>query len=99
MVGGIRSKNMSHAEAHAQLIAHVGDTRGLMSRGAAAHALGGLHLQTISKLARAGKLERVFIGRRSMITVASVEALIESGRAQPTPGLYRRAMAPAEAHR
>jgi hypothetical protein len=46
-----------------------------MSRAEAAISLGGLHLSTIGKLARAGKLERVFVGRRSMVTVASVQAL------------------------
>jgi hypothetical protein len=70
-----------------------------MSRQDAARALGGLHLATINKFARSGKLERVFVGRRSMVTIASVEALIESGRARPTPGLYRRAMAPIESAR
>jgi hypothetical protein len=44
-----------------------------MSREDAARALGGLHLSTI------GKLERVFIGRRSMVTIASVRALITAG--------------------
>jgi hypothetical protein len=46
MSGGTQSKNMSHAEAHAQLIAHVGDTRGLMSRAAAARDFCVLHLNT-----------------------------------------------------
>jgi hypothetical protein len=46
-----------------------------MSRQEAALALGGLHTATVSKLCRAGRLRRVFIGRRSMVTVASVQAL------------------------
>jgi hypothetical protein len=48
----------------------------LMSRAEAALALGGLHLSTIGKLARANKLKRVFVGRRSMVTVESVHALV-----------------------
>jgi hypothetical protein len=85
MAGGTQSKNVVATP--------------LMSRVDTARALGGLHLATINKFVRAGKLERVFVGRRSMVTVASVEALIESGRTQPTPGLYRKAMAPIESAR
>jgi hypothetical protein len=50
-----------------------------MSREDAALSLGGVHLSTIGKLCRAGKLERVFVGRRSMVTVASVHALVAAG--------------------
>jgi hypothetical protein len=64
----------------------------LMSRAEAARSLGGLHLQTIGKLARAGKLERVFVGRRSMVTVASVRALA-SGRTATTTVLLSRRLA------
>ncbi|HEY3621889.1 MAG TPA: hypothetical protein VGL12_05750 [Roseiarcus sp.] len=57
----------------------------LMSRTEAARALGGIHIQTVTKLARAKKLERVFVGRRSMLTVASVRALASGRTATPTP--------------
>jgi hypothetical protein len=42
--------------------------------------LGDVHVGTVNKLVREGKLERVFIGRRSMITIASIEALVQRGR-------------------
>jgi hypothetical protein len=74
----LKGSRPGRSEAHRNLLARVGEPSVLMSRPEAAHALGGLHLQTVTKLARAGKLERVFIGRRSMITRASVEALIRS---------------------
>jgi hypothetical protein len=62
----------------------------LMSKPESALALGGLHLSTIGKLVRAGKLERVFVGRRSMVTVKSVRALA-AGTAPTTPTrFYRR---------
>jgi hypothetical protein len=47
----------------------------LMSRQEAARILGGLHLATIDRFCRAGKLERVHVGRRTMLTVTSVRAL------------------------
>jgi hypothetical protein len=62
----------------------------LISREEAAHDLGGLHIATVGKFVRTGKLERVYIGRRSMITRASVDALIKSGREQSSPGFARR---------
>jgi hypothetical protein len=52
----------------------------MMSREAAAHELGGLHLQSITRFCREGRLERVFIGRRSMVTTASVKAFIRRAR-------------------
>jgi hypothetical protein len=76
---GRSAKRPARAEAHAQLLAGVGEAPVLMAREDAARALGGLHISTIGKLARAGKLERVFIGRRSMVTVASVHVLIAAG--------------------
>jgi hypothetical protein len=80
-------RRLSRSEAHAQLLASVGEHAPLlMSREEAARVLGGLHVQTIGKLARAGKLERVFIGRRSMITVASVRALAAGRSSSPWAG-------------
>jgi hypothetical protein len=43
--------------------------------------LGGIHRGTIDRLVRQGKLERVKIGRRSMITRQSAVALIQACRA------------------
>jgi hypothetical protein len=79
----LKGPRPSRSEAHAELPAHVDEAPGspaplLMSREETARALGGIHVQTVTKLARAGKLERVFIGRRSMIASASVEALVRS---------------------
>jgi excisionase family DNA binding protein len=41
-------------------------------------ALGGVHRETIKRLIKAGKLVRVKIGRRTLITRASVLALAQS---------------------
>lgn len=48
-----------------------------MPRDAVARDLGGVHLRTVDRLIEGGKLVGVKIGRRMMITTASVEALIE----------------------
>jgi hypothetical protein len=55
----------------------------LMSREEAARTLGGLHISTIGKLARAGKLQRVFVGRRSMVTAESVHKLAAGSPTAP----------------
>jgi hypothetical protein len=47
----------------------------LVSIPTAQHDLGGVHRGTIGKLVRQGKLERVHIGRRAMITTRSIRAL------------------------
>jgi hypothetical protein len=52
----------------------------VVSRGVAAEMLGGIHVGTVNKWVREGSLERVFLGRRSMITVASIENLIRRAR-------------------
>ena len=43
--------------------------------------LGGIHRGSVDRLVRQGKLERVKVGTRSMVTRRSVEALIEASRA------------------
>jgi hypothetical protein len=46
----------------------------------ACHELGGLHRQSLDRLVRAGKLERIKIGSRSLISRESLLALIEASR-------------------
>jgi hypothetical protein len=46
----------------------------------AAVMLGSVHIGTIGKWAREGKVERVRLGRRSMITVASIENFVRRAR-------------------
>jgi hypothetical protein len=53
----------------------------VVSRQAAAAMLGDVHVGTVNKWIRQGVLERVYLGRRSMVTVASIEAFVQEGRA------------------
>jgi hypothetical protein len=72
----------TRAEAHAQLLAGVSESPPLLaSRAEAARLLGGVHVSLPAKLARQGLLERVFIGRRSMFTIASIRALASAPKA------------------
>jgi hypothetical protein len=53
----------------------------VVSREQAAELLGGVAVGTIVKWAATGELERIFLGRRSMIVVSSIEAMIRRARA------------------
>jgi hypothetical protein len=54
----------------------------LVSRQVAAAMLGGLHVGSVNKMILRGELERVFMGRRSMVTLSSVEARVRRARAE-----------------
>ena len=49
--------------------------RKLFSRPEAAGFLGGIHVRSVDRLLKRGKLKGVKVGRRSMITIESAEAL------------------------
>jgi hypothetical protein len=49
--------------------------RKLLTRHEAAALLGGIHIRSVDRLLRRGKLVRVRLGRRSLVTVQSAEAL------------------------
>jgi hypothetical protein len=53
----------------------------VVPRTEAARLLGNVHPVTVTKWVLAGELERVRLGRRSMITVASIEAFVRRARA------------------
>jgi hypothetical protein len=52
----------------------------VVSREEAARMLGDVHVQTVIRWAREKKLERIFLGRRSMITLSSIHALVRRAR-------------------
>ena len=47
----------------------------LLSRQAAAALLGNVHIRTVDRLVKQGDLQGVKVGRRSMVTLNSAEAL------------------------
>ena len=48
----------------------------LMTRHAAARTLGGIHLRTLDRLVKAGKLKGVKVGSRAFVVADSVDQLI-----------------------
>jgi excisionase family DNA binding protein len=57
----------------------------LMSREGAAHRLGGVSTRTVDRMIKAGTLPKVQVGRRVMLPVAAVEALISGSGETAAP--------------